>query len=207
MLEKSLSRHKLNKNITWHSHAIQKNARLNAYKQKACVIWLTGLSGSGKSTIANELEKILFEAGHKTYLLDGDNIRFNLNKDLGFDDKDRVENIRRIAEVAKLFVDAGIIVICAFISPFKDGRDFVRSIVEQDEFVEVYINTPLEVCEQRDTKGLYKKARLGEIKDFTGIDSAYEIPINPEVIVPTNISVKESVSLIVNYLKESNKLC
>lgn len=168
-------------NLTWHQHTVNKKARAEKLKQKPSVIWLTGLSGSGKSTIASLLEKRLFEAKHSTYLLDGDNVRHGLCGDLGFDDKARVENIRRISEVSKLFVDAGQIVITAFISPFKADRDFCRSLLEDSEFVEVFVDTPLEVCEQRDPKGLYKKARSGDIKNFTGIDSTYESPLNPEI--------------------------
>lgn len=171
----------MSNNLTWHQHTVNKQARAQKLKQKPSVIWLTGLSGSGKSTIASLLEKRLFEVNHTTYLLDGDNVRHGLCGDLGFDDKARVENIRRISEVSKLFVDAGQIVITAFISPFKADRDYCRSLLESDEFVEVFVDTPLEVCEQRDPKGLYKKARSGDIKNFTGIDSAYESPTSPEI--------------------------
>ncbi len=168
-------------NIVWHQSTVDKQLRAEKLKQKPSVIWLTGLSGSGKSTIANLLEKQLYEADHATYLLDGDNVRHGLCGDLGFDDKARVENIRRISEVSKLFVDAGLIVLTAFISPFRADRDYCRSLVQDQEFIEVYVDTPLEVCEQRDPKGLYKKARSGEIKHFTGIDSAYEAPTAPEI--------------------------
>lgn len=168
-------------NIVWHQHEVNKTSRAKKLGQKPSVIWLTGLSGSGKSTIANLLEKRLFEAAQSTYLLDGDNVRHGLCGDLGFDDKARVENIRRISEVSKLFVDAGLIVITAFISPFKADRDYCRSLLPEGEFVEVFVDTPLEVCEQRDPKGLYKKARSGDIKHFTGIDSAYEAPESAEV--------------------------
>lgn len=168
-------------NIVWHQHKVGKAERSAQKQQKPLVIWLTGLSGSGKSTIANLLEQKLGAAGKHTYLLDGDNIRHGLCGDLGFSDKDRVENIRRISEVAKLFVDAGLIVITAFISPFRADRDFCRHLLDGQEFVEVYIDTPLSVCEERDPKGLYQKARAGDIKDFTGIDSAYEAPQAPEI--------------------------
>lgn len=168
-------------NVVWHTHHVDKAARSASKNQKPCVIWLTGLSGSGKSTIANILEQKLASNDNHTYLLDGDNIRHGLCGDLGFSDSDRVENIRRISEVAKLFVDAGTIVLSAFISPFKADRDFCRALVEDGEFIEVFVDTPLDVCEQRDPKGLYKKARQGDIKDFTGIDSTYEAPENPEI--------------------------
>ncbi|MCW8107772.1 adenylyl-sulfate kinase [Alteromonas ponticola] len=167
--------------IVWHQHEVSKKTRSEALQQTPRVIWLTGLSGSGKSTLANLLEKKLHEQNKHTYLLDGDNIRHGLCGDLGFDDKDRVENIRRISEVAKLFVDSGTIVLTAFISPFQADRDFCRNLLEKGEFVEVFVDTPLEVCEQRDPKGLYKKARSGDIKHFTGIDSAYEAPTSAEV--------------------------
>lgn len=168
-------------NIVWHKSTVNKENRAQKLKQKPSVIWLTGLSGSGKSTIANLLEKRLFEADHASYLLDGDNVRHGLCGDLGFDDKARVENIRRISEVSKLFVDAGLIVLTAFISPFKADREYCRSLMQENEFIEVFIDTPIEICEQRDPKGLYKKARSGEIKHFTGIDSNYEAPESPEI--------------------------
>jgi adenylylsulfate kinase len=188
-------------NIVWHEHTIQKADRIGMYAQKPYIIWLTGLSGSGKSTIANALESELFKNGYKTYLLDGDNIRHGLNRDLGFDDAARVENIRRIGEVAKLLVDAGLIVICSFISPFENERKLVRSLVEDGEFVEVFVDTPLGVCEQRDPKGLYKKARNGEIRQFTGIDSDYEIPSNPELRIDASaLSIELAVDRIVDFL-------
>jgi adenylylsulfate kinase len=168
-------------NIVWHQHDVDKNRRSAAKQQKPFVLWMTGLSGSGKSTIANLVEKKLAELGKHTYLLDGDNIRHGLCGDLGFGDSDRVENIRRISEVSKLFVDSGTIVITAFISPFQADRDFCRNLLEKNEFVEVFVDTPLEVCEQRDPKGLYKKVRNGEISQFTGIDSVYEAPKSPEI--------------------------
>jgi adenylylsulfate kinase len=168
-------------NIVWHQHEINKDTRGESLGQKPRVLWLTGLSGSGKSTLANLLEKKLHEKGKHTYLLDGDNVRHGLCGDLGFSDKDRVENIRRISEVAKLFVDSGMVVLTAFISPFQADRDFCRNLLADGEFIEVFVDTPLEVCEQRDPKGLYKKARSGEIKHFTGIDSTYEAPQSPEV--------------------------
>lgn len=161
------------------------------------MIWFTGLSGSGKSTLAVQLEAILFAKGYKTYLLDGDNIRAGINKDLSFTDGDRIENIRRIGEVSKLMLDAGIVVLSAFISPFQSDRDQVKEIVGAENYIEVFVDTPLEVCEQRDVKGLYKKARAGEIKNFTGIDSAYEIPKNPDIIIQTHLlSVDDSLALL-----------
>lgn len=171
----------MSENIVWHQHIVDKANRAGALNQKPSVIWLTGLSGSGKSTVANLLEKKLFDKHKKTYLLDGDNVRHGLCGDLGFDDKARVENIRRVSEVAKLFVDSGTIVITAFISPFKADREFCRSLLSDGEFIEVFVDTPIEVCEQRDPKGLYKKARQGDIKYFTGIDSVYETPDQPEI--------------------------
>jgi len=170
-------------NIHWQSITIDKQSRSALKDQKPCVLWFTGLSGSGKSTIANLVEKKLHSLGKHTYLLDGDNIRHGLNRDLGFTDADRVENIRRIAETAKLFVDAGIIVLTAFISPFKSERKLAREILKEGEFIEIFVDTPLKTCEARDPKGLYKKARAGSLKNFTGIDSAYEAPKNPEIII------------------------
>jgi len=172
-------------NLTWHQSKVTKDERAHQKRQKPCIVWFTGLSGSGKSTLANALEAKLVEMGHHTYLLDGDNIRHGLSKDLGFTDADRIENIRRIGEAAKLFVDAGLIVITAFISPFKSDRQMARNLVEQDEFVEVHLDAPLAVCEGRDPKGLYKRARAGQIKHFTGIDSPYEAPESPEVVIDT----------------------
>lgn len=169
------------KNIKWHEHQVNKDARAELKSQKPLAIWFTGLSGSGKSTIANLLEQKLVANNNHTYLLDGDNIRHGLCGDLGFSDKDRVENIRRISEVVKLFVDSGTIVLTAFISPFKADRDFCRKLLQENEFIEVYVDTPIEICEQRDPKGLYKKARQGDIQKFTGIDSPYEAPDFPEI--------------------------
>lgn len=168
-------------NIVWHEHAVNKAARSSALGQAAKVIWLTGLSGSGKSTLSDLLEKRLVAAQKHTYLLDGDNVRHGLCGDLGFSDKDRVENIRRVSEVSKLFVDAGLLVLTAFISPFKVDRDYCRNLLDDGEFVEVFVDVPLAECEKRDPKGLYKKARAGEIKDFTGISSDYEAPESPEI--------------------------
>mgnify|MGYP006349103609 FL=1 len=188
-------------NIVWHNQSITKEKRLILLNQKPCILWFTGLSGSGKSTIANAVELELFKRGRKTYLLDGDNVRHGLNKDLGFSEQDRIENIRRIGEVAKLFVDSGLIVLTAFISPFKSDRQIARSLVKYDEFIEVFIDTPLEVCEQRDPKGLYKKARDGAIKNFTGISSPYEAPEEPQIHIKTDEhSIEECVDIVINYL-------
>ena len=190
-------------NIVWHQHEVDKKRRADAKKQKPFVLWMTGLSGSGKSTIANLVEKKLTELGKHTYLLDGDNVRHGLCGDLGFGDKDRVENIRRISEVSKLFVDSGTIVITAFISPFQADRDYCRGLLEKSEFVEVFVDTPLDVCEQRDPKGLYKKVRNGEISQFTGIDSAYEAPRKPEIhLTYQEESASDSAERIVAALQE-----
>lgn len=189
-------------NVVWHQHELNKKVRADQKHQKPCILWFTGLSGSGKSTIAGALEQRLFSLGHHTYLLDGDNVRHGLNKDLGFSDEDRVENIRRIGEVSKLFCDAGLLVLSAFISPFCADRAMVRTLVEGTEFVEVFMDTPLEECERRDPKGLYKKARSGEIRNFTGIDSAYERPEAAEIVLNTaEQSVDEAVNVIIDYLE------
>ncbi|MBL4638149.1 MAG: adenylyl-sulfate kinase [Proteobacteria bacterium] len=194
------------KNVVWHHHHVSKENRSSLKKQLPCILWFTGLSGAGKSTIAGAVEHKLFELGHHTYLLDGDNVRHGLNVDLGFSDEDRVENIRRIGEMAKLFADAGLIVLSAFISPFRADRRLVRELVEENEFIEVYMDTPLSECEQRDPKGLYQKARAGEIKNFTGIDSDYEVPTAPEIIIKTTEnSVEQCADQIIQYLKD-NKL-
>ena len=170
--------------------------------QKATLIWFTGLSGSGKSTLAVQLEAQLYELGFKTYLLDGDNVRAGLNKDLTFTEEGRIENIRRIGEVSKLLLDSGIIVLSAFISPFNADRQQVKEIVGQQNYIEVFVDTPLEICEQRDVKGLYKKARAGEVKNFTGIDSPYERPLKSDVVIPTHtISIDESLALLLNFIK------
>ena len=173
-------------NVHWQSIDVDKSSRAGLTRQKPCLIWLTGLSGAGKSTIANLVESHLHSRGHHTYLLDGDNVRHGLNKDLGFTDADRVENIRRVGEVAKLMLDAGLIVIASFISPFRSERRTVRALVEEGEFLEVFVDAPLRVAEARDPKGLYRKARAGELKNFTGVDSPYEPPEHPELRVDTN---------------------
>lgn len=190
-------------NVVWHQHKVTSNDRQKITGQKPCILWFTGLSGSGKSTIANAVEAALHSQGRLTYILDGDNIRHGLNKNLGFSDEDRSENIRRIGEVAKLFVDAGLIVLTAFISPFRADRDRVRSLVEEGEFIEIYVQCPLDSCEERDPKGMYKQARAGIIKEFTGIDSPYEKPAQPEIVVDTeNWSIEQSVQHIMDYLKK-----
>ncbi len=189
-------------NIVWHHTTITKEDRRNRNGHHSCVLWFTGLSGSGKSTLANAVSKKLFELGVQNYVLDGDNIRHGLNKDLGFSAEDRTENIRRIGEVAKLFVDSGQFVLTAFISPFEQDRQLVRNLLETDEFIEIYVKCPLEECEKRDPKGLYKKARNGEIREFTGIDSPYEEPSSPELIVETHLySIEECVDQVVAYLR------
>jgi bifunctional enzyme CysN/CysC len=172
-------------NVHWQALDVNKSARADIKNQKPVVLWFTGLSGSGKSTIANLVERSLFAQGRHTYLLDGDNVRHGLNRDLGFTDADRVENIRRVAEAAKLFVDAGLIVLVSFISPFRSERRMAREMVGEDEFIEIFVDTPIEVCMQRDPKGLYEKAKAGQIKNFTGIDSPYEIPETAELTLKT----------------------
>ena len=193
------------KNITPFKHNVTKLERSNLLKQKPCLIWLTGLSASGKSTIASSLETILIDLGFSTYILDGDNVRKGLNKDLSFSDDDRIENIRRIGEVSSLMVDAGLIVISAFISPFQNDRKMVREMFSKDEFFEVFVDAPLELCEKRDPKGIYKKARMGEIKYFTGIDSPYEIPTNPDIHIKTDLlSPGDAAKKIIIFLEKNN---
>ena len=188
-------------------HKINKEDRNQLTGNRSFVIWFTGLSGSGKSTLANFLEQKLYNKGILTYILDGDNIRSGLNKDLDFSDEGRKENIRRIGEVAKLMTDAGIVVLTAFISPFREDRKTVRELMNKNDFIEMYVKCDLKVCEERDVKGLYSKARAGEIKDFTGIDSPYEEPENPVfVVVTTDNSVEESVERIYNYLEDRLKI-
>jgi len=191
-------------NIVWHKTTIKKSDREYKLKQKSFVLWFTGLSASGKSTIANAVEKKLYDLKFKTYLLDGDNVRHGLNKDLGFDEKSRIENIRRVGETAKLFNDAGLIVLTAFISPFISDRELVRNLFEKGKFLEVYVDASLETCEKRDPKGFYKKARKGEIKNFTGISSPYEPPKNPEIYVSNNgVSIEKISQEIIEYLKKN----
>jgi adenylyl-sulfate kinase len=182
-----------------HSFKVNKIRRSHFLKQTPKLIWFTGLSGSGKSTLANATESKLHKLGFATYVLDGDNLRSGLNMDLGFSDEDRIENIRRVGEVAKLMLDAGLVVVSAFISPFRKERELVSQLVGEDNFLEIFVDCPLEVCEQRDVKGLYEKARAGIIKNFTGIDSPYEPPLNPRVHIHSNIEeLQDSLDLIIN---------
>lgn len=190
-------------NLTWHVGEVDTEARRQAHGHGGAVLWLTGLSGSGKSTIGHRIERMLTERGVFAYILDGDNIRHGLNSDLGFSPEDRVENIRRIGEVARLFADAGAVVLSAFISPYREDRDRVRALLPPGAFVEIFVDTPLEVCEARDPKGLYRKARSGAISGFTGIDAPYEAPEHPELHLKTeNVSVDESARLVIRFLEE-----
>lgn len=190
-------------NITWHEGNINRQDRERLLQQKGVVLWFTGLSGSGKSTLALAIEEKLFERGHLCFVLDGDNIRHGLNKNLGFSPDDREENIRRIGEVGKLFADSGVIAMTAFISPYRRDRDKARGLLEDGKFIEIFVEVPLEVAEQRDPKGLYKKARAGEIKEFTGISAPYEEPLNPEIVVNTGeLDLKQSVDKVVRYLED-----
>ncbi|UZS70297.1 adenylyl-sulfate kinase [Pseudomonas syringae] len=189
--------------MIWHRTQVDQTMRAASLNQRPRCIWLTGLSGSGKSTIANSLELSLYKAGRHTFLLDGDNVRQGLNKDLGMSAEDRAENIRRVGEVAKLMVDAGMIVVTAFISPFRADRDGVRALFSEDSFIEVFVDTPLQECERRDVKGLYAKARRGELKDFTGIDSSYEEPVSPDVhLFPGESSLQVCVETLLRALDE-----
>ena len=188
-------------NVVWHQSTISNRDRNKLLNQKPFVLWFTGLSASGKSTIANIVEQKLYKMKYNTYLLDGDNIRHGLNKDLGFNEESRVENIRRIGEVSKLFLDCGIITLTAFISPFKSDRKLVRELLDKGQFLEVFIDSSLEVCENRDPKGMYAKARKGEIKNFTGISSPYEAPLNPEIhVINNSITLDEASNQIISYL-------
>lgn len=188
--------------VVWHKHKIAKDKRAEQKSQRPAVLWFTGLSGAGKSSVANALELALFQRGHHSYLLDGDNVRHGLNRDLGFSAEDRVENIRRIGEVAKLMADAGLVVLSAFISPFRTDRDMVRSLMGEGEFIEIYVKASLETCESRDPKGLYQRARAGEIKHFTGIDSPYEAPMDPELVLDTErLSIEQCVDELIRFLK------
>jgi len=197
----------MKENIIKHNYTISLEERTKLMQQKSFLLWFTGLSGSGKSTIANALERKLYEEGYKTYALDGDNIRQGINQDLTFSAEDRTENIRRIAEVAHLLLDAGIIVLAAFVSPYKKDRENIANIVGNDNFVEIFVNTSLEECEKRDVKGLYKKARSGEIKNFTGVNAPYEAPDHPDVeVITDHMSVDESVLKIYDAIKQKLKI-
>ena len=190
-------------NIVWHPGNVTREDRHRITGQKGCTVWFTGLSGSGKSTIAVAIEKALWDRGVRSYVLDGDNIRHGLNSDLGFSPEDRTENIRRIGEVAKLFTDAGTVTLTAFISPYRADRDRVRSIMTEGDFIEAYVDCPIEVCEQRDVKGLYAKARAGKIPEFTGISAPYEAPEKPEIVLKTGeLSEEQSVGRVIAYLEE-----
>jgi adenylylsulfate kinase len=192
-------------NIVWHDSSITKEDRRKQNNHSSFVLWFTGLSGSGKSTIANALAKELYERNIRNFVLDGDNIRNGLNRDLSFSDEDRTENIRRISEVSKLFVDNGTVVLTAFISPFLQDREKAKEIVSEEEFIEIFVSCPIEECEKRDPKGLYSKARKGEIPDFTGIDSPYEEPVSPALTIHTNDqSISECVDVILTYLQSRN---
>jgi len=194
-------------NVVWQDLDVNKAVRAEQKNQKPALLWFTGLSGSGKSTIANLVEKRLLDLGRHTYTLDGDNVRHGLNRDLGFTKEDRVENIRRIGEIARLMVDAGLITMASFISPYRTERQMARDLLEEHEFVEIFVNTPLEVAEARDVKGLYAKARAGEIKNFTGIDSEYQRPENPEIEVNTvELSADDAAEMIVKYLHDNGFL-
>ena len=192
-------------NIVWHESSVDREARSKQRGHHSAILWFTGLSGSGKSTLANAVNVALFKNGYSTYVLDGDNIRHGLCKDLGFSDNDREENIRRIGEVSKLFLDAGIIVLTAFVSPFRIDRENARSLVKDQDFIEIYCAADLTICEKRDTKGLYKKARKGDIKDFTGISSPYEKPQSPELQIDTGVmDIDKCVNVVINFLIDKN---
>lgn len=190
-------------NITWHESTLSKQDREKLLNQKGVVLWFTGLSASGKSTIAHAVEEDLYRRGHACYVLDGDNIRHGLNKNLGFSPEDREENIRRIGEVASLFAQAGLIAMTAFISPYRADRDKARALLKKGEFIEIYVKIPLDVAEERDPKGLYKKAKAGEIKEFTGISAPYEEPLNAELVIDTSLyTISESRDMVISKLRE-----
>lgn len=192
-------------NITWHEHKVTREDRENLLKQKGALLWFTGLSASGKSTVANEVTFQLQQMGKLTYVLDGDNIRHGLNKNLGFSPQDREENIRRIGEVGHLFADAGLITTTAFISPYRKDRDVARALLEEGRFIEIFVKASIDTCEKRDPKGLYKKAKAGEIKEFTGISAPYEEPLNPEITLDADtLSIEEEVQVVIDYLKEKH---
>ena len=194
-------------NVTWHEHKVSKADRAKLGGQHGALLWFTGLSGSGKSTIANTVDHLLHQMGKRTMVLDGDNIRMGLNKNLGFSPADRTENIRRIGEVGKLFVEAGVVTTTAFISPYRDDRDQVRALFEPGEFIEIYVKASVETCEKRDPKGLYKKARAGEIKEFTGISAPYEEPTKPELVLDSDSKGIDALAQeVVEYLKKQGTL-
>ncbi len=194
-------------NVVWHHATITKEDRFKQQGQKGCVIWLTGLPSSGKSTLAHEIEAKLYEMGKRTYVLDGDNIRHGLNHNLGFSPEDREENIRRVGEVAKLFADAGIIALAAFIAPYREDRDNIKNSMSDGEFIELYVKCSVSECENRDPKGMYKKAREGEIKEFTGVSAPYEEPANPEIIVDTEKhTLEECANQVIDYLEQKQIL-
>ncbi len=194
-------------NITWHEGHVNRQEREKLLNQKGTLIWLTGLSASGKSTIAFTVEHALMQRGHLAFVLDGDNVRHGLNKNLGFSEEDRMENIRRIGEVGKLYVDTGIITLTSFISPYRRDRDANRALLQPGEFIEVFVNAPIDVCEQRDPKGLYKKARAGQLKGFTGIDDPYEEPLNPELVIHADkVSPQEASVQIISLLEKNGRI-
>ena len=195
-------------NIVWHESRVDRNTREANFKQKGATLWFTGLSGSGKSTLAFTLEHLLIQRGYKCYVLDGDNIRHGLNNNLGFSDADREENIRRVGEVSKLFADAGMLTLSSFISPFLRDREIVRAIHQKEDlpFIEIFMNTPLDICEERDPKQLYEKARRGEIKNFTGIDSPYEKPEEPEIIIQADTTPEQNAEYLYNFLLDKKIL-
>lgn len=190
----------MGENIIPHSYRITRKDRIEANGHDSFLVLFTGLSGSGKSTLANAVEQVLFKRGISTYVLDGDNVRTGINKNLSFSPEDRSENIRRIGELCRLFVDAGLVVLAAFVAPYRADRAFIRDLVGPDNFVEVYVNTSLETCENRDVKGLYARARKGEIENMTGIDDPYEVPVNPDIVVTTEQTIKESVKRIIKLI-------
>ncbi len=197
---------KENNNVIWHHATVTRERRETQNSHKSFVLWFTGLSGSGKSTLAHAVEEKLHETGHRTFVFDGDNVRHGLNKDLGFSQEDRKENIRRIGEMCKLFIEAGVIALTAFISPYKEDRNMIRQMVNEGDFIEIYCDCSLEICERRDVKGMYARARRGEITSFTGISAPYEVPDNPEIIPDTgHTTLEECVNKIIEYLQH-NKL-
>lgn len=197
----------MNKNIRWHHATVTRQDRERLNGHRSFILWFTGLSGAGKSTLAHRVEELLYLRGCRTYVFDGDNVRHGLCSDLGFSPEDRHENIRRIGEMSKLFIDAGVIALTAFISPFRRDRALVRSLVAKGDFIEIFCNAPLEICEKRDVKGLYQKARRGEIKNFTGISSPYEPPQNPEIVVNTGTDPLDSCARqVLNYLERHDKI-